>query len=231
MIKILHISDTHGMHDQMNLDYINSFDLVVHTGDATNYMDPNFNENEFYDFINWYRKIDIPKIYIAGNHDSYIAANKKIVEKIMKDNAIIYLNKSGVNLFGYNIWGDPTTPTFGKWHFMADRSKTHKHWEMVPDDTHLLFTHGPAKGILDLSINKFNDITLCGDSSLGKRIKKLPNLKVHGFGHIHNSENIENIGLLHRDGIIYSNAAAVMDGNFNRGIIHHGNEITLKKIS
>lgn len=77
--------------------------------------------------------------------------------------------------------------------------------------------------MLDTTENRFHDIELAGDSALWKKVNKLPNLKLHCFGHIHNNKDIINVGIREHNGIIYSNAAAMKDGEFDKGIQYHGN--------
>ena len=70
-MKIWHISDTHGFHNQLVIP--KGIDLVIHTGDCSNYKDPFPNENEVRKFIDWYEQVPIPnKIFIPGNHDTSI---------------------------------------------------------------------------------------------------------------------------------------------------------------
>lgn len=225
-MKLLHISDTHSFHSGLKLD-LNGVDVLVHTGDATNYREPTLNEKEFFDFLDWYSDLNIcNKIYVAGNHDAFIYHNKKEAIKVFDKAGIIYLDKQEIIIQGVKFWGDPIQPTFGNWCFMADRSKLDKHWQMIPDDTNVLLTHTPPKNKLDLSFNRLRQIEFCGCSALDKRIKNLKELQVHCFGHIHNGSNIENNGILKQNGVIYSNATSVIDGRFDLGAFYkHGNLI------
>ena len=146
---------------------------------------------------------------------------------MFKDIGVDFLNKDEVVIDGVKFYGDPITPTFGDWCYMTARNKTVKHWELTPQDVNVLLTHGPAKGILDLTEDFNHLLKMCGDGALGKRIKQLPELKVHLFGHVHSSKECKNNGILIRDGIQFSNASAVVDGKFDLGIVHHGNIIEL----
>lgn len=227
-MKILHISDTHGFHENLVLPDLSTIDVIIHSGDESNYRNPIPNKKEFYDFIEWYGSLEHPhKIMIAGNHSSYIATHKKDAEAAMEREGIIYLNKTFVEIDGKVIYGDPITPTFGDWYFMASRDKIHKHWELLPEHCDILVTHGPPKGILDLSYNRKNELEFCGCSSLRRHIEKHQHIKAVLFGHIHDNREFKNIGVLHRDGIVYSNAAAVVDGRFDLGIVNHGNIIEI----
>ena len=67
-MKIWHISDTHSLHGQ--LDVPEGIDIVVHSGDATNWKDPYRNESELRAFIDWFAALPVRnKIFVPGNHD------------------------------------------------------------------------------------------------------------------------------------------------------------------
>ena len=226
-MKIYHISDTHSYHDLLNINE-SEIDVIVHTGDGTNYRDPIRNEKEFFDFVNWYAQVLVKnRIYIPGNHDSWIATFERQAKREFEDRGIIYLNKKEITKDGIKFYGDGISPTFGNWVFMADRSKMHKHWDLIPEDVNVLLTHTPPKGILDLSENRNGGIEMCGCSALFKKVRKLDNIKLHAFGHIHNGHGITNTGIRIMDDVIYSNATAVTDGKFEDGITFNGNLIQI----
>ena len=70
------------------------------------------------------------------------------------------------------FYGHATTPTYGDWFYMCARHKINRHWENIPDDTEVLITHGPPKGILDLTINQDNRLEQVGDGALRSRLQK-----------------------------------------------------------
>ena len=73
-MKILHISDTHGFHNLLTIP--KDIDMVIHSGDSTNYKDLYKNEVELQDFIYWYSRVKVKyKILIAGNHDITLEKN------------------------------------------------------------------------------------------------------------------------------------------------------------
>lgn len=235
--KIYHISDTHGYHNTLKLPKGN-FDVTIHSGDESNHFSSFLNEGEFYDFINWYQDInDIEEFYtnykilIPGNHSSYIYHNEKRAKEECRRRGILLLIKDEININGFKIYGDPITPTFGNWSYMVPRHKIYKHWDLIPNDVDILITHGPPRGILDISTDiNGNNYVLTGCTNLMKKIEELPNLKLHCFGHIHGQGIINNFGLRiqdYKNKIIFSNASAVKDREFNRGIVNHGNIIEL----
>jgi Icc-related predicted phosphoesterase len=218
-VKIWHLSDTHGFHDAIK--QVEDVDIIIHSGDCSNHIDPYQNEQEVRSFIECYRNLKARyKIYVAGNHDTSI--EKRLVTKLDFQKAgIIYLENESCEIGGLNIWGSPITPRFGNWAFMRDRAKTNKLWQSIPDNTDIVITHGPPKGILDLSYNRKHELEHCGDSALTKRIFNIkPQLVC--FGHIHNNEDNYNHSVLTLDNTIYSNAACVIDGKFDLGLVYNG---------
>lgn len=224
-MKIFHFSDTHSFHKDITIP---ECDVVVFSGDESNSADVYVNEPEFYDFLDWYGAIKHPhKLMIAGNHSTYIYKNERIVREVCKEKGIIYLNKNAVVIDGINFWGDPMTPTFGNWSFMCKRESIYKHWDLIPENTDVLITHGPPKGILDLSFNRKHELEMCGDGALGKKIKTLPFLRAACFGHIHDGQDVRNSGVLLRDKVLYSNGSCVYDGKFDWGAVNFGNMLEI----
>ena len=85
-MRILHLSDTHCLHSKLTIP--ENIDVIIHSGDESNYRNVIFNEPEFYDFLEWYIKLEIPnKIFVAGNHSSYIEENEPYVKSLFFLNA------------------------------------------------------------------------------------------------------------------------------------------------
>lgn len=229
-MKILHISDTHGFHNQLPLDRFNDIDVVIHSGDCSNWKDTARNSNEVFDFLEWYMTIPVKhKIYVAGNHDTSI--EKRIHKKEnFTDRNIIYLEHEEITIDGVNFFGSPYTPTFGEWSFMKKREKINREWELIPHYTNVLIIHGPPKGIRDLSFDRNNNLEMCGCSALFKRCMALKdNLKLVAFGHIHDMDGVYNQGVstFYHVQTIFSNAACVHDGRFDLGLTSYGNIIEI----
>lgn len=184
-LKIWHISDTHEHHKFLSIP--EGVDMVIHSGDAANPKCEYSNEPPMRDFIKWFKELPIKyKIFVAGNHDSSI--EKRLVNpEDFKSNGIIYLEHESIQIEGLNIFGSPYTPAFNNWAFNVKREKLFNYWEVISEDTDILITHGPPMYYLD------NDLGVnLGCKSLYKRLKSLPNLKIHQFGHIHNRYNTNN---------------------------------------
>jgi Icc-related predicted phosphoesterase len=228
MVKIVHISDTHGFHSFLPYDIFEGADIVIHSGDCSNWRDSARNLNEVHDFAEWYMKVPVKnKIYVAGNHDTSIE-RRLFRKENFTDRGIIYLEHEEIELCGLKIFGSPYTPTFGDWAFMKAREKINKYWMDLPTDIDVLVTHGPAKGVRDLSEELDGTLKQCGDSALMKWIFKYEP-KAHLFGHIHDMKGIHNQGIARfsKSPTIFSNAACVTDGRFDLGLTSYGNTIQL----
>ena len=228
-MKILHISDTHGFHNDFPKGHFDGIDMVIHSGDCSNSRYLQQSILEITNFLNWYEMLPVAyKIFVAGNHDTAIA-RQTIKEADIEARGIIYLENESVEIEGIKIWGSPITPTFGDWAFMKARDKTHEVWDTIPVDTDIIIVHGPPKGIRDLSLDRENNLEMCGDKSLGKRVAII-NPQLMCFGHIHNHKQIVNQGTSSYYGsrTIFSNGACVDDGRFDKGLTSFGNLIELK---
>lgn len=224
---------THGFHGFYPDEKFEGIDVVVHSGDCSNYKDVARNSVEVLNFIEWYKNVPVKhKIYVAGNHDTSIE-RRLVTSADFHAAGITYLENTGTMIEGIKFWGCPYTPTFGEWAFMKSRSKMHNLWELMPDDTDVLITHGPPKGIRDLSFDRLGNLEMCGDLSLAKRCYALKDtLKLVCFGHIHNMKDIDyNQGISHysRARTIFSNAACVYDGRFDLGLTSFGNTIIINE--
>lgn len=181
MIKILHISDTHGCHHHISA--LPEADIIVHSGDFT----MNGTEREVINFLNWF--CDLPyahKIFVSGNHDDILHGAS--IEGL--DSNVHYLCNSGIRIQGIKFYGVPM--------FMYDciTGLQTQYYAVIPDDTDVLITHTPPLGILD-----FDDGINYGLQELRSKIESL-NIKAHLFGHIHVRHGMKTIGE-----VVYSNGA------------------------
>lgn len=215
-MKIWHISDTHSYHELLKVP--EDIDIVIFSGDCSNPRDPYLGSNEILNFLDWYQSLNIKhKIFIAGNHDTAIE-KRLITPGDIHSRGIIYLENSSTEIEGLKIWGSPCTPEFGVgWAFNRKRKIINKTWELIPNTTDIIVTHGPPKTIMDLSYDKDNKLEFCGCGALYKKIEKI-NPKAVLFGHIHNHPNIVNAGVRQLPHLqtIFSNGSVVTDGKFGR---------------
>ena len=227
-MRIWHISDTHTYHRLLEVP--TDIDMVIFSGDCSNPRDPYNNEPEVRGFIDWYRSLKIPyKIFVAGNHDTSIE-QRLVTKKDFEWHRIIYLENESVTINGLKIFGSPYTPTFGYgWAFNKDRVKLERFWrKAVDEDVDIIVTHGPPKGILDLSFDYHNNLERCGDKSLLNRVMEV-NPKLVLFGHIHNCQDVVNQGTMKLSNLdtIFSNGSVMKDGRF--GVLSsNGNVIEIQ---
>ncbi len=216
-MKILCISDTHGFHEELKIIDV---DMIIHAGDFSNTRSSSINANECIKFLEWYEKLSIKyKILISGNHDTAVQAGL-INFKYYK--TIIYAQHEMIEIGKLKIFGSPYTPTFGVgWAFNVPRHKLDVYWREIPKETDILVTHGPPKGILDLSYNEYDNLEYCGDKSLLNKVYEVCP-KYHIFGHIHNNKDNFNWGKRIINDITFMNVSAVTDGKFNLGLTSKG---------
>jgi len=230
-ISVGFISDLHTRHKEWfnNLQYgqwgyeyeqrWKDLDILIFAGDCSSrgYF------HEIKDFTQWLSKQPATyKVMIAGNHDfgfETIAnfdyekpTNSKQrpphLEEIIPDN-VTYLNDEGTEILGLKIWGSPIQPWFHNWAFNRQRGEEiKKHWDLIPDDSDIVITHGPPRGMLDRISPKFeryNENPHVGCDDLLEAIQRVKP-KVNVFGHIH-----EGHGITEKDGTTYINASCLDD--------------------
>jgi len=208
------ISDTHEQHMKLHVPV--GADAVVCTGDVSSYRSPAINEKGMRDFLSWYNVLPVDKLYyIPGNHDTSIEANYIDFKEYPNINVII--NKP-FDLYGHKAYGSPYTPAFSfGWAYNIKRGQEEAMWNGIPEDTEILFTHGPAYNTLDRTAGEGHQ----GCKALEKRISELYNLKLHVFGHFHNEYGIQNAGVTMDYKTTYINASVVdiRHNLINNGII------------
>lgn len=191
-MKLTFISDTHSQHHHL---VIEPGDVLIHCGDFTRRGDL----DDTLSFAEFFAAQDFSyKIVIAGNHDFCFEDDRRLIaEQCLSHLGIIYLNDSGIEVNGLKIWGSPVQPEFYDWAFNRKRGRDiGKHWALIPEDTDVLLTHGPAFGMLDLC----HDGQQVGCADLLQTIQRIKP-KIHAFGHIH-----ESYGICERDETIFINA-------------------------
>ena len=173
-MKIVVVSDTHGMHNQVKVP---DGDVLVHCGDITR----DGRVHELFGINMWLSFLPHKhKIVIAGNHD-WCFQNQTSLSASYLQNAT-YLHDSSVVIDGVTFWGSPWQPEFYDWAFNLPKNgpELEKKWDLIPDNTDVLITHCPPFGILDLTLQ--NNKVGCEKLAIAvERVKP----KVHLFGHIH----------------------------------------------
>ena len=174
------ISDTHNKHYQVTSS-LPGGDLLLHAGDTTSMG----YKHELQQFMKWYNTLDYTnKVFIAGNHDWGFQEKPETTKELLDFyNRITYLEDSFTEVEGVKIYGTPWQPEFYNWAFNLPRQgqELKDKWDMIPMDTDILVTHGPAWGHLDTV--KTQSVPL-GCELLTDRINVVKP-KIHVCGHIH----------------------------------------------
>ena len=205
-MKALVISDTHTLHVgwERQFPIPKNINMIIHGGDLTSIGAI----HEMNDFAYWFKNLDVEyKVFIAGNHDKGLDNENKyaILDMFYDIDNFHYLEDSGIEIEGIKFWGSPMTPPFFNWAFMRFPEDIVNHWDMIPDNTDVLITHGPPYGTLDY-------VDYGGQGSVGCKdlvdaIERVEP-KYHIFGHIHEMYGIKTEGET-----TYINAS-VLDGRY-----------------
>lgn len=232
-MKIVHISDTHGGKGHTKLN-IPECDVLIHSGD----IGGRTNNFELADFLIWFEKQPArQKIWTPGNHDIILdkdwvnrtSATDSVLAMVLKANydsaqdllkaypTIKYLVNKDFVFEGVKFYGSPFTPSFHRayWAFNADRGEEIKKvWARIPSDVNVLITHGPAFGVLDKvdedGLTAWNKNGHVGCEDLMSVIqKRLIDLKLHCFGHIHDNYGVEIQRVSNNRRVMFSNGAVL----------------------
>lgn len=221
-LRTWHISDTHHNHSQLAVPP--DIDIVVHTGDASNWRDPFRNEPELHDFLEWFAALPIPvKVFVPGNHDTALEKGLITRQQVEDMGIAVLINEERV-ISGLRFWGSPFTPRYGDWAYMKDRGTINRIWDNIPEGLDVLATHGPPYGILDATYSQNNKVELVGCSALRKRVARAqPRFML--FGHVHSTDDIRNAGTrtVSEFPTLFSNGSCCDDGKM--GVITSGGNV------
>ncbi len=208
-MKIVAISDTHSRHHKLALP---AGDMIIHAGDVS----MRGLKIEIEAFLTWFASLDYKyKIFIAGNHDFIFENQDNATISAMMPHDIIYLNDAAVEIEGLKIWGSPITPWFHNWAFNRHRGPDiKKHWDLIPQDTDILITHGPVHGTHDRTSSGY----LVGCEDLYEVVQKIKP-KLHICGHIH-----EAYGMIEKQETIFVNASLL---NLHYKLANEAVELTI----
>ena len=173
-MRIIAVSDLHG-----------HFNLTIPTGDvlvvAGDISAGRGNVQELIRFNAWLGRAPHPtKLVCAGNHDVVLERDRGLVPTYLTN--ATYVEDQTVIVQGVKFWGSPYSKAYGVgWGFQLHPGQAKQHWAKIPADTDVLFTHGPAYGVLDKVSGTGEHV---GDLDLLHAIDQL-RLKAFVFGHIH----------------------------------------------
>lgn len=184
-LKIVVISDVHGKWNKVKIP---KCDILISCGDYSFRGE----EHMVRDFHKWLDKQEAEYIIsVQGNHELWVEKNFGLAKQIAIEECpnVHFVDEGLVEIEGLKIWCSAWTPFFHNWAWNAHRGKEiRKHWDRIPDDIDVLVTHGPPAGILDV-VNYANGTPKerVGCQDLWAKILTLAKLKLHFFGHIHES--------------------------------------------
>ena len=173
MPTLVAMADTHGYHRDLTVP---DGDILVHAGDLT--QTGSLEELAEVDAF----LAALPhrhKIVVAGNHDWCFQRTPERARSVLR--SAIYLEDEAITLEGLRIYGSPWQPWFLDWAFNLQRGpELADKWAQIPDDTEVLITHGPPRGIGDRT--RRGEHVGCDD--LLERVRVV-RPRLHVFGHIH----------------------------------------------
>ena len=210
-MRIVCISDTHSLHEQM-LHPLPKGDILIHAGDISN----KGGEKDVTNFIHWFQNIEgyDLKIFVSGNHDfcfervtlphhkhDYDWLRNLMSPENLSQSDVLYLQDYHVTFVTeefstpLSIYGSPWQPWFYDWAFNLPRmgQELYEKWAGIPIGADILITHGPPNGFGDLVNNWRQPNQNVGCELLRNRIEEInPILNV--FGHIHEGYGVYNNG-------------------------------------
>lgn len=181
-MKCVAVSDTHNHRPE-----IPEADVLFHAGDLTMMGE----EHELALVAGWFTTLleeeTVKHIcFVSGNHDWKFQNDPEKARSLFNRHpGIHYLQDSGIEIDDVKIYGSPWQPTFYDWAFNADRGHSiRKYWNLIPDNTDVLITHGPPYGYCDWVPR--GEHVGCEELSLAlDRVEPA----LHVAGHIHCSRN------------------------------------------
>eukprot|EP00965_Chrysotila_dentata_P168416 5561261-Pleurochrysis_carterae.AAC.6 len=231
--KLLCLSDTHCMHDDLT-QTLPAADILVHTGDFTFAG----RQEEIESFSKWVDALIATgrvrhAVFIAGNHELSLelSARHEAVRKrqrAMKEalqvghERVQYLEDSSVCIDGLHFYGSPWTTLCGREWAFQERDTIEglgRRFSAIPDNVDVLLTHQPPRGQGD-----HGDPTRAGSQLLLQKVLEVKPL-VHAFGHIHAGNGVSR----HADLRTLFVNSAVCDDDWEGCFLHRYAELLSSK--
>ena len=144
-------------------------------------------------FKPWCEALNCEKVlFIAGNHDFYMARNKSVVVSLFPaDGKVTYLEDQLYKFHGKTIYGTPWCHVFMDWAFMKPDEEERIIFDNIPENLDLLLTHDCPYGSGDVMLqttakwyspNHIGNPVLL-DAFKAKKPKRACN------GHLHSSDH------------------------------------------
>lgn len=211
-MKVVTISDSHC---QLNKVTLPEGDILLHAGDLTFSGNTKEIASELNILGNMAKKFLYGCYFVCGNHDWMGEKDPSLLRLLAKENGLTWLQNESATVDGIKIYGSGNSLEFNGWALpiSAYDGTAKECWDKIPDDTNILITHGPPKGIGDLTLG-YQNVTPCsieydppkhvGDLDLLDKINTLKNCWLHVYGHIHSGYGIRKIG-----NVTHANASIV----------------------
>ena len=199
VVRILHLSDTHGMHRSIERRFpLPPADVLIHTGDFSE----SGKKSEIQDFNAWCASLKsrYPHIIVIyGNHefhgflyDKACAETRTAAEwhrpagRLQKSllPAVTVLEHESVTVRGLTIFGS----AWCAWHRgrapgdASDAIEGKHRFDEIPQGVDLLLTHGPAWNVFD---RLEDSASHWGSSKALRRAIEKARPRAHLFGHVH----------------------------------------------
>ena len=215
-MKLWFISDSHNKHQLLRVPP--GVDAVLHCGDESESGNAWLNEPEARDFFQWFCALPIPaKFFVPGNHSTAIEQGLITPDEYPE---VTFLIHEETEWRGLKIFGSPYTPMFFNWSYMKPRRELEPIWQSIPGGIDVLITHGPPKGILDVTKDMdTREPVHVGSNSLTLHVTERIKPKLHCFGHIHDEPRIRNFGYVQQDETHFINCSCC---NLSGKLVNHG---------
>lgn len=180
-MRLVLISDTHMTHGRIDVP---AGDILIHAGDSTKRgTAPQL--REVAEFMA--AQPHAHKVIIAGNHDFGLQEDLGLGRTLFGE---AYLCDAEARFGDVRVWGSPWQPWFYDWAFNLQRGEPlREKWDLIPEGTDVLVTHGPPQGILDRTV--MGQDVGCEELLLAAmRVRP----RVHVFGHIHEAYGTRRVG-------------------------------------
>jgi predicted phosphohydrolase len=183
-MRIVAVADTHLY--QADLGTLPAGDVFIHAGDLLR----GGTLEELRSLVPWLVALPHPhKILVAGNHDWCFARSLAETLAVLGP-GFIYLQDSGITVDEVRFWGSPWQPEYNHWAFNLPRGEAlAERWRLIPEQTDVLITHGPPRGIGDRAGMARRE----GCEELLKAVGRVRPI-LHLFGHIHEDGGLWRVG-------------------------------------
>jgi Icc-related predicted phosphoesterase len=112
------------------------------------------------------------------------------------------------------------------WAYQQSHNSAFKRYNMIEEGTDIIITHGPAKGILDITAASNGYFEQVGDKHLLNKIIEI-NPLLHISGHLHSETNVQNSGIYQNNNLCqtkFINASVV---NLRHNVVGNGHLIEI----